>query len=104
MATIFTIRNVQMKASGPRGQQLLPGPSHRPGHIRTVSIPVWVKEAIDCWTQASGITDGRIFRPINKAGKIWGDGMTPKVIWEIVKQAVKAAGIEKLGPHDLRRT
>jgi site-specific recombinase XerD len=28
--------------------------------------------------------------------------MTPKVIWEIVKQA--AAGIEKLAPHDLRRT
>jgi site-specific recombinase XerD len=51
----------------------------------------------------SGITEGRIFRSIdNKAGKIWGDGMTPKVIWEIVKQA--AAGIEKLAPHDLRRT
>jgi hypothetical protein len=27
--------------------------------------------------------------------------MTPKVIWEVVKQATQAAGIEKLAPHDL---
>jgi site-specific recombinase XerD len=29
--------------------------------------------------------------------------MTPKVLWEIVKRAAGAAGIEKLAPHDLRR-
>ena len=29
--------------------------------------------------------------------------MTPKVLWEIVKKAAEAAGIEKLAPHDLRR-
>lgn len=40
----------------------------------------------------------------SKAGKIWGDGMTPKVIWEIVKQAAQASGILKLPRHDLRRT
>jgi len=28
----------------------------------------------------------------------------PKVLWEIVKRAARAAGIEKLAPHDLRRT
>jgi hypothetical protein len=30
--------------------------------------------------------------------------MTPKVLWEIVKAAAGRAGIEKLAPHDLRRT
>jgi integrase len=30
--------------------------------------------------------------------------MTPKVLWEIVKRAAEAAGIDKLAPHDLRRT
>jgi integrase len=30
--------------------------------------------------------------------------MTPKVLWEIVKKAADAAGIDKLAPHDLRRT
>jgi integrase len=74
------------------------------GHIRTVPIPPWAKEALDRWTEASGVKEGRLFRAINKSGKIWGDGMTPKVLWEIVKRAAGAAGIEKLAPHDLRRT
>jgi integrase len=74
------------------------------GHIRTVPIPLWAKEALDRWTEASGVKEGRLFRAINKSGKIWGDGMTPKVLWEIVKRAAGAAGIEKLAPHDLRRT
>jgi integrase len=74
------------------------------GHTRRVPVPVWVKDDIDGWTLASGITEARIFRSINKAGRIWGDGMTPKVIWEIVKQAAQAADIDKLAPHDLRRT
>jgi integrase len=56
------------------------------------------------WTAASGITEGCLFRAINKAGKIWGTGMTPKVLWEVVRRAAKMADIEKLAPHDLRRT
>ena len=74
------------------------------GHIRTVPIPFWVKNAVDFWTEAAQITTGRVFRSINKAGKIWGDGMTPKVLWEVVKDAAARSGIEKLAPHDLRRT
>jgi integrase len=74
------------------------------GHIRTVPVPEWVKTAVDAWTEASEATQGRVFRAINKAGKIWGDGMTAKVLWEIVKDAASQAGIEKLAPHDLRRT
>jgi integrase len=74
------------------------------GHIRTVPIPAWVKEAIDAWKQASGITEGTLFRAINKAGRVWGSGMTPKVLWEVVREAASRAGIEKLAPHDLRRT
>lgn len=74
------------------------------GHIRTVPIPFWVKKAIDAWTEAAKITEGHVFRSINKAGRIWGNGMTPKVLWEVVKDAARQAGIDKLAPHDLRRT
>jgi integrase len=56
------------------------------GHIRTIPIPVWVKGALNEWTTASGITEGCIFPSINKAGRIWGTGMTPKVLWEAVRQ------------------
>jgi len=34
------------------------------GHIRTVPIPAWVKAALDQWTAAAGITQGRIFRAV----------------------------------------
>jgi integrase len=74
------------------------------GHIRTVPIPAWVKAAIDEWKESSGIKDGAVFRSINKVGRVWGDGMTPKVLWEVVRKAAARAGIEKLAPHDLRRT
>src|SRR5436190_8467148 len=74
------------------------------GHIRTVPIPSWVKAAVDAWTTAAGISEGRVFRAINKAGRIWGDGMSPKVLWDVVRAAAARAAIDKLAPHDLRRT
>jgi len=74
------------------------------GHVRTVPVPTWVKATIDTWTSTAGITGGAVFRAINKAGRIWGDGMTPKVLWDVVRAAAACANIEKLAPHDLRRT
>ncbi len=74
------------------------------GHVRTVPIPGWVKDAVDAWTAAVDITHGRVFRAINKAGRVWGDGMSPKVLRDVVRAAARSAGIEKLAPHDLRRT
>ena len=73
-------------------------------HVRTVPIPTWVKNAIDEWTVAAGITHGVLFRAINKAGRVWGDGMSPKVLWDVVRAAAGRADIDKLAPHDLRRT
>jgi len=64
------------------------------GHVRTVPIPSWVKHAVDAWTAAAPITDGRIFRAINKAGRVWGDGMS-KVLWDVVRAAAARAGIDK---------
>jgi integrase len=49
------------------------------GHIRTVPIPSWVKVALDEWKEAALIAEGALFRSINKAGRVWGTGMTPKV-------------------------
>jgi integrase len=30
--------------------------------------------------------------------------MSPKVIWDVVRAAAARAGVDKLAPHDLRRT
>ena len=74
------------------------------GHIRTIPVPQWVKEAVDSWTVGAGITSGPLLRSINKAGRIWGHGFTPKVIWAIVKANAKSCGLPSVAPHDLRRT
>ena len=73
-------------------------------HMRTVPIPDWVKAALNEWTDAAGITDGRLFRCVSRVGTIWGQGITEKVIWHIVRRYAKAAGIDALAPHDCRRT
>ena len=74
------------------------------GHIRTIPVPDWVKAGIDAWTAASGITAGILLRSINKAGRVWGFGFSPKVIWGVVKRKAKDCEIPALAPHVLRRT
>jgi hypothetical protein len=37
----------------------------------------------------SGIADGILLRSINKGGRVWGDGFSPKVIWGVVKEKAK---------------
>jgi site-specific recombinase XerD len=74
------------------------------GHTRTVPMPDWVKQVLDDWLKAASLTSGRVFRRVNRAGRVWGDGMTEKVVWHVVREFAKKAGIDKLAPHDLRRT
>jgi site-specific recombinase XerD len=73
-------------------------------HIRTVPVPSWAKTAIDEWITASGTLDGKIFRRINRNGKIWASGITAKTVWHVVKAAAKQVAISNLAPHDLRRS
>src|SRR6202521_1019389 len=74
------------------------------GHIRTVPIPNWVKAALDQWTAAAGVREGRIFRAVARMGKVWGKGISQNVVWYVVKTCSERAGLEHIAPHDLRRT
>lgn len=74
------------------------------GHVRTVPVPSWVKKTIDDWLEAAGITLGRVFRCVCRTGAIWGEEVTEKVVWHVVKEYAALAGISNLAPHDLRRS
>ena len=74
------------------------------GHIRTVPVPDWVKAAIDEWAAAAAISAGKVFRCVCRAGKHWGEGVTERVVWHVVKEYAKKVGIAQLAPHDLRRS
>ena len=74
------------------------------GHTRTIPMPGWVKDVVDHWIQAANITSGKLFRRVHKMGKPWGERLTEKAVWHVVREYATKAGIDKLSPHDLRRT
>jgi integrase len=74
------------------------------GRIRTVAVPIWVKQGIDVWIAAANIDKGRLLRPLSKSGKMVGDELGDWAVWSVVEQSSKQIGIEHFGAHDLRRT
>jgi len=74
------------------------------GRVRTTPMPNWVKVAIDAWTSAAALTEGRVFRPVNRADRTSGDVLSEKVVWQLIKPYAEAAGVSGIAPHDLRRT
>ncbi len=65
-------------------------------HIRTVPVPDWVRNELNDWLNAAAIDRGKLFRRVNKVGRTWGEGITEKAVWHIVKESAKIVGIAKL--------
>ena len=63
------------------------------GHVRTVPLPDWVRTELDDWLAAAAIDQGKLFRRVNKVGRAWGDGMTVKAVWHIVKESGRNVGV-----------
>jgi len=74
------------------------------GRVRTAPMPTWVKVAIDAWALPSGVTGGHVFRSVNRADRVIGEGLGEKVVWQLIKPYGEAAGVPGIAPHDLRRT
>ena len=78
------------------GRWVLPDLRGKGGRVRTVAIPVWVKQGINAWMIAAKIEDGRLLRPLSKSGKLIGDELGDWAIWSVVEQSAKEIGIERL--------
>ncbi len=63
------------------------------GHIRTVPIPKWVKAALDQWTAAAGVMEGKSFEQSPGRGKVWGNGISQNVVWYVVKNLLRESGL-----------
>jgi integrase len=72
--------------------------------IRTVAVPLWIKQGINAWMTAAAVEDGRLLRRVTKGGKPKGDGLSDWAVWSVVEQSAKEIGVERFGAHDLRRT
>lgn len=72
--------------------------------IRSVPMPGWGKAAIDEWRRASGVSEGRIFRAVNKGDRVVGDGITAQAIYNTIIRYADELKKKGVAPHDLRRT
>jgi len=72
--------------------------------VRTVAVPYWVKQSVNQWIAAAGLTKGPLLRPVSKAGKVGETGLGDWSVWSVVERCAKEIGIKEFGPHDLRRT
>jgi integrase len=96
----LTIEDIQLR----EGRWVIIDLRGKGGRIRTVAVPIWIKQAIDTWITAAKIEKGRLLRPLSKSGKMVGDELGDWAIWSVVEQSSKQIGIEHFGAHDLRRT
>src|SRR5437667_1334003 len=74
------------------------------GHVRTIPVPDWVHGLLDDWMTAASINTGNLFRRVSSAGRVWGEAVTEKLVWHVVKEFAAKIGVSKLAPHDLRRS
>ena len=74
------------------------------GRVRTAPMPAWVKVAIDAWASPAAVTDGHVFRSVNRADRVTGESLGEKVVWQLIKPYAETAGVPGIAPHDLRRT
>jgi site-specific recombinase XerD len=74
------------------------------GRVRTIPMPTWVKVAIDTWTGSCEITDGNVLRRVSRGDQAHDEGMSEKVVWQLLQGYAATAGVPGIAPHDLRRT
>jgi integrase len=65
------------------------------------------KVAIDAWTAAAGLSEGPLFRRVRrrKYPEKTPAALSERMIWHIVTKYARQTGlVDKLAPHDMRRT
>lgn len=72
--------------------------------VRSVPMPNWAKAAIDGWSATSCLTEGLVFRAVNKGDRVVGGGITPQAIYNIIVGYAGELQKHGVAPHDLRRT
>jgi site-specific recombinase XerD len=99
-AARLTLEHIQQRS----GRWVIVDILGKGGRVRSVPIPPFTKEAIDMWTEAAGLHTGRVFRSMNKGGKVVGDKMSAQSIFDTVKHYGLAMGSKTVSCHNLRRS
>ena len=60
--------------------------------------------ALEDWLAVRGARPGRLFLPINRGRRIYGNKLSASAVRDIVVKRAKEAQVADLSPHDFRRT
>ncbi|MFW6082896.1 MAG: tyrosine-type recombinase/integrase [Chloroflexota bacterium] len=71
---------------------------------RTVYVANGAQRAMNDWIAVRGSDWGPLFVPIHHTGKLRIARMTPQAAYTILRKRSEQAGVERVSPHDLRRT
>ena len=74
------------------------------GKVRSVPLPLWVKDALVIWLKTTGIVQGSIFRSISRHGKLGQVAISDESVKLILLQYAGKVDLGSFRPHDARRT
>jgi len=94
------IGDIQMR----EGRWVIADMRGKGGRVRTVAVPLWIKQGINTWLTAAELEDGRLLRAVGKSGKVLRGELSDWAVWSVVQQSARQIGVERFGAHDLRRT
>jgi hypothetical protein len=55
-------------------------------------------DALAAWLAAASLASGRVFRPVNKAGRVHSAGLTEKAVAMVLRQHAFASGLGRRRP------
>ena len=56
------------------------------------------KVAIDAWTTGGSVTEGQVFRSVNRSDQVLEAPMSEKVVWQLLQPYAEAAGLVSSPP------
>ena len=71
---------------------------------RLVHLPPGTVVALDRWLELRGRSDGPLFLPVNKGGRIGWRRLSEQAVLGVLRKRASEAGVAACSPHDLRRT
>jgi integrase len=74
------------------------------GRVGTAPIPTGAAVPIDAWSGPAMMTEGHVFRSVNRGDTVPGPGLSENVVWQMLRPYAAAAGVPGIAPHDCRRT
>ncbi len=72
--------------------------------VRSVSLPLWVTDALFEWLQASKIVQGALFRSITRHGQLGIANLSDEAVKLLLTRYALPHNLGSFRPHDARRT